>query len=96
MGFSLQIKRIQTDSGLVLGSYDPNTDTYRSLDRPCVLTHFVRTCVNDMFRPRSEHLCSPACAEVVTLCFGAPFHDDLISVAPPYVFTLLFYREISS
>ena len=79
----LKIKRIATDSGLVMGSYDPDLDQYKSLDRPHALMHFVRACVNDLFRPRTNHSCSPACAEVVTLVLGAPFHKNLSAAAPP-------------
>ena len=83
MVMQLKIKRIQTDSGLVLGSYDPDTDRYRSFDRPSALMHFVRVCVNDLFRPRINHQCGPECKEPVTLVLGAPFHPDLTAAAPP-------------
>lgn len=82
MVLELRIKRITTDSGLVLGSYDPDLDVYRSVDKPSALTHFVKTCVYDLFRPRANHTCTPACAEVVTICIGAPFQANLSAAAP--------------
>ena len=79
----LTIKRITTDSGLVLGSYDSERDRYRSVDRPSALMHFIKTVIHDVFRPRADHQCTPACAEVVTLVLGAPHYDDLAASAPP-------------
>ena len=82
MVFELKIKRIRTDSGMVLGSYDPDLDRYRSVDKPHALMHFIKACIHDLFRPRTDHNCTPACKEVVTLVLGAPYHESLSAAAP--------------
>ena len=82
MVLTLKIKKITTDTGMVLGSYDPDRDTYRTLDRPSALMHFVKAVVHNLVRPRSDHVCNVSCSEIVTVCLGAPHHPDLASAAP--------------
>ena len=79
----VKIKRIEIDSGMVMGSYNPEKDSYDTFDRPQAIKNFLHRVIEDIMAPNANHRCSNACHEPVTLVLGSPFQEDLEAAAPP-------------
>ena len=78
----LQIKNIEVDSSQVGGTYSEELGGYVTLNKPRVVLQFVRQIIRDLVRPRSDHVCGVSCREITTVILGAPFNENLGSVAP--------------
>ena len=78
----LQIKNVQLDSSMVLGTYCEEKKGFITLDRPRVVLQFIQQVVRDLVRPNSQHKCGVSCRELTTVVLGAPFHKNLLAVAP--------------
>ena len=78
----LRVNNVQLDTSMVMGTYCEIKKGYVTLDKPAAVLQFVRQIVRDLVRPNPDHVCSVACKEVTTIVLGAPFHKNLLSVAP--------------
>ena len=78
----VKIKRIEIDSEMVLGSFDNESNSYDTFNRPQAVKNFLYRVIEDIMVPNTLHRCSTACQEYVTLVLGSPFHEDLEAASP--------------
>ena len=79
----VKIRRIEIDSGMVLGSFDSEKDSYDTFDRPQIIRNFIHRVIEEIMAPNPHHRCNAACREHVTLVIGSPFQEDLENASPP-------------
>ena len=78
----LRIENIQLDTSMVLGTYDESRQGYVTLDKPRAVLNFVKQVIRDLVRPNPNHECGVGCVTPSTVILGAPFHRNLLAVAP--------------
>ena len=78
----LRINNIQLDTSMVMGTYCERREGFVTLDKPVAVLQFIRQVIRDLVRPSSSHRCGVSCQEETTIVLGAPFHKNLLAVAP--------------
>ena len=79
----VRLRRIDIDNAMVIGSYDPERDSYDIFDRPQAIKNFIHKVIEEIMAPNVNHKCSAACKDPVTLVLGSPFQEDFAAAAPP-------------
>ena len=78
----LRINNIQLDTSMVMGTFCERKNGFVTMDKPAAVLQFVRQVIQDLVRPNSDHVCGVSCREITTIVLGAPFHKNLLAVAP--------------
>ena len=78
----LRVNNVQLDTSMVMGTYCEIKKGFVTLDKPSAVLSFIRQVVQDIVRPNPDHKCGVACRELTTIVLGAPFHKNLMAVAP--------------